>query len=103
MLGERIMFIDIINKIKEYNTIIIHRHFRPDGDALGSQIGLKEILKENFKDKKIFVVGDSNPRFDFVGEMDEVSDSEYENALVIALDSSTENMINDQRYKSGKL
>lgn len=33
------MFIDIYNKIKEYDTIIIHRHTKPDCDALGSQLG----------------------------------------------------------------
>lgn len=27
----------ILNKIKEYDTIIIHRHIRPDGDCIGSQ------------------------------------------------------------------
>lgn len=96
------MFKEIIKKIEEFKTIIIHRHYRPDGDALGSQIGLKEILKENFKDKKVFAVGDINYNLDFVGQMDDVSDAEYKDALVIALDSSTENMINDQRYKTGK-
>lgn len=29
----------IIQKIKEYDTIIIHRHVRPDPDAYGSQGG----------------------------------------------------------------
>ena len=31
----------ILAKIKEYDTIIIHRHMKPDPDALGSQVGLK--------------------------------------------------------------
>ena len=26
----------ILNKIKEYDTIIIHRHIRPDGDCIAS-------------------------------------------------------------------
>lgn len=96
------MFIDIINKIKEFDTIIIHRHYRPDGDALGSQIGLKEIIKENFKNKKVYAVGDENPSVDYVGNMDIISDEEYLNSLVIILDSSTEDMINDLRYKKAK-
>ena len=29
----------ILNKIKEYNRIIICRHIRPDGDAAGSTLG----------------------------------------------------------------
>ena len=46
------MFEKVLEKIKEYNRIIIHRHSNPDGDALGSQIGLKNILIENFPDKE---------------------------------------------------
>ena len=45
------MFTDILNEIKKYNRIILHRHNKPDGDAMGSQIGLKHILKENFPEK----------------------------------------------------
>ena len=39
------MYKKIINKIKQFETIIIHRHSKPDGDALGSQFGLKEIIE----------------------------------------------------------
>ena len=31
------MFLQILDKIKEFDTIIIHRHVRPDGDCIGSQ------------------------------------------------------------------
>ena len=41
----------LLHDIKKYQTIIIHRHTRPDGDALGSQFGLQRALKDNFKDK----------------------------------------------------
>ena len=41
----------ILNKIKEYDTIIIHRHIRPDGDCIGSQRALKEAIKLNFPNK----------------------------------------------------
>jgi phosphoesterase RecJ-like protein len=44
----------ILVKIKQYDTIIIHRHIRPDGDCIGSQMGLKEILKASFPRKKDF-------------------------------------------------
>ena len=30
----------ILEKIKEYDTIIIHRHMKPDPDALGESRGL---------------------------------------------------------------
>ena len=50
----------IEKKIKEYNTIIIYRHVSPDLDALGSQCGLYYWIKENFKDKEVYMVGDIN-------------------------------------------
>ena len=34
----------ILNKINEYETIIIHRHKSPDLDAVGSQMALKLFL-----------------------------------------------------------
>ncbi|MDO4456610.1 MAG: bifunctional oligoribonuclease/PAP phosphatase NrnA, partial [Ligilactobacillus agilis] len=36
---------DILAQIKKYDTIIIHRHQRPDPDAYGSQVGLAEIIR----------------------------------------------------------
>ena len=83
-------------------TIIIHRHGRPDGDAIGSQIGLKESIKATFPYKKVYAVGDVNPKVSFVGEVDVIDDALYNNALVIVLDSSDTNMINDERYKLGR-
>ena len=93
-----------MKKIKEYDTIIIHRHNNPDGDALGSQIGLKNIIKENFPEKTVYVVGDMNSRYAFMegSEMDVIDDSVYENALAIVLDTSAAFLISDDRYKSAK-
>lgn len=93
---------NIYRKIKEYNTIIIHRHTKPDGDALGSQIGLKESLIATFPNKCIKAVGDMSERYSFIGEMDEIEDSLYEGALVIVLDTGAERLISDERYKLGK-
>ena len=38
----------ILDKIKEYDKIILFRHFRPDGDAVGSTKGFAAILKASF-------------------------------------------------------
>ena len=84
------MYNKILNTIKQYDTIIISRHSRPDLDALGSQLGLKHLILENFKEKKVYVVGDMS-RSCFLGEMDEIEDSEYENALFIYTDVSVSN------------
>lgn len=96
------MYKSFLKKIKEYGTIIIHRHGRPDGDALGSQIGLKESILATFPYKKVYAVGDMNQKLSFIGDVDTISDDLYKNALVIVLDSSDTNMINDDRYKLGR-
>lgn len=94
------MLNEILHQIKNYETIIIHRHTRPDGDALGSQIGLKEIIKQNFK-KDVFVVGDESERLGFIGQMDIVEDEMYDNALVFVLDTADTILISDDRYSKG--
>ncbi|MGL5520079.1 MAG: DHH family phosphoesterase [Metamycoplasmataceae bacterium] len=49
-----------INKlIEEHETIIIFHHINPDGDCLGSQFGLKELLKTNFPQKTVLAIGNS--------------------------------------------
>jgi len=95
------MYNQILNEIKKYNRIIIHRHNKPDGDALGSQIGFKHILKENFPEKEIYMVGDLAGRYDFMEDsvMDEIDDQLYEGALAIILDCGSSHLISDDRYQ----
>ena len=94
------MFEAILDAIREYDTIIIHRHTRPDGDALGSQIGLKHLLLENFPEKSVYIVGDGAGYLSFMegAVMDEIPDSTYEGALAILLDSAASHLISDNRY-----
>ena len=94
------MFEQILELIRSYPRIIIHRHKNPDGDALGSQMGLYTILKENFPEKEVYAVGDMTPRYAFMAyrPMDEIDDSLYEGALAIVLDTSAKALISDERY-----
>ena len=94
------MFEEIKKLIEAYPRIIIHRHKNPDGDALGSQMGLKRMLIENYPDKEILAVGDMTPRYAFMATLplDEIDDSAYEGALAILLDSATPPLICDDRY-----
>ena len=96
------MITKLLEKIKEYDTIIIHRHERPDLDALGSQIGLKLVLKENYPNKNIYAVGDEAKKYSFIGDMDIIEDNIYDNALAIIVDVAVENMVSDKRYKLAK-
>ena len=86
--------------IEKYDTIIIHRHSNPDGDALGSQIGLREIIRENYPNKTVYIVGDATKRYAFMEgwEPDEIPDETYNGALAIVLDTSAKFMISDTRY-----
>ena len=79
---------EILTAIKEYQTIIIHRHQRPDPDALGSQVGLAEILRASFPEKAIYQVGGPVEGLDYLAEMQEISDEVYKNALVIVTDTA---------------
>ena len=94
------MFQAILNAITRYDTIIIHRHKNPDGDAMGSQIGLKHILMENFPEKKIYVVGDDARFYGFMddSQMDVIDDSVFDGALAVILDSGSRHLISDERY-----
>lgn len=92
----------IIEEIKQHKKIIIHRHVRPDPDALGSQGGLKEIIKTSFPEKEVYIVGVDDPEFDYLIKMDDVSDNTYEDALVIVCDTANTPRIDDERYKLGK-
>ena len=96
------MFEKILEAIKAYDTIIIHRHSSPDGDALGSQIGLKNIIKDNFPEKKVYAVGDGAKRFAFMdgSVMDEIEDSVYDGALAVILDCGAAHLISDERWKT---
>lgn len=94
------MFEAILHLIRQYDTVILHRHTKPDGDAMGSQIGMKHILMKNFPEKKIYAVGDDPRFFGFMDDskMDEIPDSTYENALAIILDCGSASLISDNRY-----
>ena len=95
------MFEQVLQAIREYDTIIIHRHSRPDGDALGSQLGLKHLILENFPEKQVYAVGDDPRFFGFMegSVMDTVADDMYAGALAIVLDSGAAHLISDDRYK----
>lgn len=95
----------MISKLKQiienHNSVVIHRHTRPDMDAIGSQMGLFHLLKENYPEKKIYVVGDSNNLL-YKCEMDEISDLVFKESLSIILDTAVDYMISDDRYKLAK-
>ncbi len=91
----------ILEKIKEYKRILIFRHFRPDGDAVGSTKGLQAILKATFPEKEILLQNrDFANYLTFMGGEDEVIDAEYyTDSLGIIIDTGTADRASNKEFK----
>lgn len=91
----------IIDTISKYETIIIHRHVRPDPDAYGSAFGLREILRATYPNKKVYTTGEHEETLSFLTMPDKVTDDQFKDALVIVTDTANTERVDDQRYKTG--
>lgn len=80
------MYDKLIKEIEKYNSIVIARHVGGDIDALGGQLGLKEVIKNTYKDKKVYAVGAYSSRFKFLGAMDN-NEMDKAHSLLIVLDT----------------
>ena len=91
---------EVLQKIKEYDRIIIFRHFRPDGDAVGSTKGLKRILQISYPEKEIVLQNcDFSDYMSFLGDEEPIMDDEfYADALGIVLDTATTARISNQKF-----
>lgn len=93
----------ILEKIESYQTIIVSRHIRPDGDAIGSTKGFVQILRDTYPEKKIYLVNeDYSDYLAFLGGEDSVSEETYDGALQITIDTGTEDRISNRNYKKAK-
>ncbi len=98
---------ELLGQIKKYETIIIHRHQRPDGDALGSQFGLMEIIKHKFPEKKVMVYGaksefqENSIKNIFKAEFDTIENSDYKDALTIIVDTANLDRIEGIEFYRG--
>lgn len=90
----------ILEKIKEYDRIVIFRHLRPDGDAVGSTKGLQAILKLSFPEKEIYLNNcDFSDYVSFLGNEDEpIADELLKDALGIVIDTATSARISNPKY-----
>lgn len=101
MRGGNVVKRQIIDKIKQYDTIILHRHVRPDPDAYGSQIGLAELIRANYPEKEVYTVGEHDPSLSFLAFPQHIEDTQFNNALIIVTDTANTERIDDERYKKG--
>ncbi len=92
---------EILKKIEEYNKIIIHRHVSPDPDAMGSQMGMYHIIKENYPDKDVYVTGVYSERLKYFNASSKLDDEVFYGALIIVTDTANSERIDDERWQNG--
>lgn len=94
----------ILDKIEEYDSIVIGRHFRPDGDAIGSTKGLERILKLTYPEKRIYLASsDYSDYLSFLGGDDgEIPQEIISSSLVLILDTATLDRISYKKLVSAK-
>ena len=97
------MFEKISNLIEQYDSVVIFGHHHPDGDCYGSQIGLRDVLRLNYPNKKVYAVGSGLRRyFDFISRMDVVDDEVIKNSLAVLVDGNDVSRMEDQRVTTAK-
>lgn len=91
----------ILRKIQDYNRIIIFRHFRPDGDAVGSTKGLQAILRATYPEKEILLCNEDYASYlEFLGPEDgEIPDEKFADALGIAVDTGTIDRLSSKKFQ----
>jgi phosphoesterase RecJ-like protein len=87
----------IQEKIEAYSTILIFRHLEADYDALGSQLGLKALIQENYPGKHVYALGQDN-QFDTLGKMDRLQEFVGDKTLAIVVDVAQTHRIDDERF-----
>lgn len=86
--------------IKKHETITIFAHIYPDGDALGSIIGMRELIKTNYPTKKVYALSQNvEPYTSIIGPVDEVSDDVIKGSAALILDVADSARVGDQRFK----
>ena len=91
----------ILNKIKEYNRIVLFRHVRPDGDCVGATKGLQRILQLSFPEKEVILTHEDHSTYlEFLGPEDPaIPDDQYADALGIVLDTANMDRISNQKFR----
>lgn len=73
----------IYKEIKKAPKIVIARHVGPDPDALGSTLGLKDIILNTFPEKEVYVVGNPASKFKYLGTLDKFNEEMYDALLIV--------------------
>jgi 3'(2'), 5'-bisphosphate nucleotidase len=94
---------ELFRIIEQYQTIIICGHLAPDCDSFGSSIGLRELLRTKYPEKRILSAGKGIPRFNlFIAMVDDIKERDIKDALLIMVDVSNIERIEDKRLLKAK-
>lgn len=96
------IYLEILELIKQYDTITIFRHAHPDCDAVGAQFALKSWILDNFNTKQVYACGYEDCGQGIFPSHEEVSDEIIQNSLAIVLDCSNKERVDDLRFESAK-
>ena len=90
----------IAGKIRDYDTVMLFRHIRMDGDCVGATKGLREILRLTYPEKTVLIVDSQTSEYlAFLGNDDlPVDDDVYRKALGIVIDTADRARISNQKY-----
>ena len=89
---------EIVSLFEQYDVITIFRHTHPDCDAVGSQFGLKQWLKENYPWKQVYALGTEQCSQGIFPPNDEAPEELISQSLAVVLDSATAERTDDQRF-----
>lgn len=91
----------LFDLIEKFDTICIYRHVNPDGDANGSQFGMKKLIEQLYPEKKVYALGNENkPTFFPSCYHDPIDFSE---ALAIVCDTANRERIDGEGYDQCKM
>ena len=91
-------FVDLVRRHRRF---LITTHVRPDGDGLGSALGLAEVLEKQGKKVRLVVASTFPPRYDFLDPEKRIErftlpgDSWRDAEAVLILDTGTWNQLGD--------
>ena len=91
----------VMDKIRQYDKILIFRHVRLDGDCVGSSKGLQRLLQLTWPQKDVRLVDyQKSDYLAFLGaDEDEADDDFYREALAVVVDTACTDRISNQKFK----
>lgn len=87
---------EFLNLVEAYDTIYVYRHTNPDGDALGSQLGMTKWLRYNYPNKHVHTFGQDDHGFKIYDKMENPELADV--FLAIVIDTANQDRIDSDTY-----